>query len=55
MSVRLAAGRGDFVLLDENDGLGQLDQVGDEVTFVQAITPDAFERVDFTFFCGPEA
>lgn len=41
-----------FVLLDENEGLGQLDQVGDEVTFVQAIEPDAFARVDFTFFCG---
>ncbi len=29
-------------------------QVGDEVTFVQAITPDAFDRADFTFFCGTE-
>jgi aspartate-semialdehyde dehydrogenase len=43
-----------FTLLDENDALGQLDQVGDEITFVQAIGPDAFERVDFTFFCGSE-
>lgn len=43
-----------FVLLDEEEGLGQLDQVGDEVTFVQAIAPDAFEHVDFTFFCGRE-
>lgn len=41
-----------FVLLDEDEGLGQLDQVGDEVTFVQAIAPDAFDHVDFTFFCG---
>jgi aspartate-semialdehyde dehydrogenase len=41
-----------FVLLDENEALGQLDQVGDEVTFVQAVGPDAFEGVDFTFFCG---
>lgn len=46
----LAAAR--FVLLDENEALGQLDQVGDEVTFVQSIGPDAFEGVDFTFFCG---
>jgi aspartate-semialdehyde dehydrogenase len=46
----LAAAR--FVLLDENEALGQLDQVGDEVTFVQAIGPDAFEGADFTFFCG---
>jgi aspartate-semialdehyde dehydrogenase len=43
-----------FVLLDEDEALGQLDQVGDEVTFVQAIEPDAFEHVDFTFFCGSE-
>ncbi|HVZ83537.1 MAG TPA: Asd/ArgC dimerization domain-containing protein [Terracidiphilus sp.] len=43
-----------FVLLDDAQGLGQLDQVGDEVTFVQAIEPDAFDRVDFTFFSGSE-
>jgi aspartate-semialdehyde dehydrogenase len=43
-----------FVLLDENEGLGQLDQVGDEVTFVQPISADAFEHIDFTFFCGRE-
>lgn len=43
-----------FVLLDEEEGLGQLDQVGDEITFVQAIEPDAFDHVDFTFFCGSE-
>jgi aspartate-semialdehyde dehydrogenase len=44
-----------FVLLDEEDAQGQLDQVGDEVTFIQTIGPDAFERVDFTFLCGSEA
>ena len=43
-----------FVLLDEEDVQGQLDQVADEITFVQAIGPDAFERIDFTFFCGSE-
>jgi aspartate-semialdehyde dehydrogenase len=43
-----------FTLLDEDEVQGQLDQVGDEVTFVQAIEPDAFDRVDFTFFCGTE-
>jgi aspartate-semialdehyde dehydrogenase len=43
-----------FVLLDEEDVQGQLEQVGDEVTFVQAIGVDAFERMDFTFFCGTE-
>ena len=43
-----------FVLLDEDDALGQLDQVGDEITFVQPITPDSFEHTDFTFFSGLE-
>jgi aspartate-semialdehyde dehydrogenase len=43
-----------FSLLDEDNALGQLDQVGDEITFVQAIVADSFEKVDFTFFCGSE-
>ena len=43
-----------FTLLDEDEALGQLDQVGDEITFVQPIDPDSFEHVDFTFFCGTE-
>jgi len=43
-----------FALLDEEDAQGQLDQVGDEVTFIQAINSGAFERADFTFFCGSE-
>ena len=45
----------DVALLDENEGLGQLDQMGDEITFVQPISADAIEHVDFTFFCGTEA
>jgi aspartate-semialdehyde dehydrogenase len=45
----------DFVLLDDEDAQGQLDQVGDEVTIVQAIGADSFERADFTFFAGTEA
>ena len=44
-----------FVLLDEEDAQGQLDQVGDEVTFIQPIGADAFEHADFTFFCGSES
>jgi len=42
----------DILLFDEDEALGQLDQVGDEITFLHAIAPDSFERVDFTFFCG---
>ena len=41
-----------FVLLDQDEALGTLDQVGDEVTFVQPVAADAFEKTDFTFFCG---
>ena len=44
----------DIVLMDEEEAQGQLDQVGDEITFVQVIGPDAFDHVDFTFFCGSE-
>ncbi len=41
-------------LLDDEEGHGQLDQIGDEATFIQAINADAFDRADFTFFCGSE-
>ena len=44
-----------FALLDEEEAQGQLDQVGDEATFIQAVEQDAFEHADFTFFCGSEA
>lgn len=43
-----------FSLLDDEQSQGQLEQVGDEVTFVQPILSDTFEKVDFTFFCGSE-
>ena len=43
-----------FTLLDEEEAQGQLDQVGDEVTFIQAISAGAFDHADFTFFCGSE-
>ncbi len=43
-----------FVLLDEERSQGQLDQVGDEITFIQALAADAFTNADFTFFCGAE-
>lgn len=44
-----------FSLLDEEETQGQLEQVGDEVTFIQAIGAEAFDRTDFTFFCGSES
>jgi aspartate-semialdehyde dehydrogenase len=43
-----------FLLLDDAEAHGQLDQVGDEVTVVQAVEADSFEKVDFTFFAGTE-
>ena len=43
-----------FTLLDDEQAQGQLDQVGDEITFVQPVLSDSFEKVDFTFFCGSD-
>jgi aspartate-semialdehyde dehydrogenase len=42
----------DIRLLDDNESLGQLEQVQDEVAFVQPVTPDQLETVDFTFFAS---
>jgi aspartate-semialdehyde dehydrogenase len=42
----------EFLLMDDQEALGQLEAVGDEITFIQPITADSFERVDFTFFSG---
>jgi aspartate-semialdehyde dehydrogenase len=44
----------DFVLMDEEDQIGQLESVGDEMTFVQRIDPTSFERADFVFFADSE-
>jgi aspartate-semialdehyde dehydrogenase len=42
----------EFVLMDDKEALGQLEAVGDEITFIQPITAGSFERVDFSFFAG---
>jgi aspartate-semialdehyde dehydrogenase len=42
----------DFVLMDDQEPIGQLESVGDEVTFIQQITPASFAHTDFTFFSG---
>ena len=42
----------EFALMDDQQALGQLEAVGDEVTFIQPITAESFERIDFTFFAG---
>ena len=42
----------DFVLMDDQEAIGQLEAVGDEVTFIQQITNASFQHADFTFFTG---
>ncbi len=42
----------EFVLMDDQEAIGQLEAVGDEVTFIQQITAASFVQADFTFFTG---
>lgn len=42
----------DFLLMDDEAELGSLEAVGDEVTFIQRIDAESFQRVDFAFFAG---
>jgi aspartate-semialdehyde dehydrogenase len=42
----------DVKLLDDDESLGQLEAVGDEVTFIQNVRNEQFHGVDFTFFAG---
>ncbi|HEY6305446.1 MAG TPA: Asd/ArgC dimerization domain-containing protein [Candidatus Angelobacter sp.] len=44
----------DTLLLDDNESLGQLDRVQDEISFVQPVTRDKFENIDFSFFAADE-
>jgi aspartate-semialdehyde dehydrogenase len=45
----------DIKLLDDDESLGQLERVQDEVAFVQPVTPDQLENVDFTFFASEDS
>jgi aspartate-semialdehyde dehydrogenase len=46
----------DIKLLDDDESLGKLESVGDEVTFIQKVRADEFRNVDFTFFAAdPES
>src|SRR5262249_36535806 len=40
----------DVKLLDDDDSLGQLETMGDEVSFIQSVRAEQFDKVDFTFF-----
>jgi aspartate-semialdehyde dehydrogenase len=44
----------DIRLLDDDESLGQLEAMGDEVTFVQSVNREQFERVDIAFFASDE-
>ncbi len=43
-------------MLDDDDSLGQLEALGDEVSFIQSVRLEQFEKIDFTFFAAdPDA
>lgn len=42
----------DIKLLDDDESLGTLEPVGDDVTFVQKVTRDNLENLDFAFFAS---
>ena len=41
-------------LLDDDESLGQLEALKDEITFIQGVRAEQFENVDFTFFASDE-
>jgi aspartate-semialdehyde dehydrogenase len=45
----------DVRLLDDDESLGQLEVLGDEISFIQAVRAEQFENVDFTFFASDAA
>lgn len=44
----------DIKLLDDDEALGQLETMGDEVTFIQRVRTEQFEHLDFTFFASDQ-
>jgi aspartate-semialdehyde dehydrogenase len=44
----------DIRLLDDDEALGQLEAMGDEISFIQSVRAEQFEHVDFTFFASNE-
>jgi aspartate-semialdehyde dehydrogenase len=42
----------DVKLLDDDESLGKLESVGDEVTFIQNVRTEQFQNIDFTFFAA---
>ena len=42
----------DIKLLDDDESLGQLESVGEEITFIQKVRAEQFQNIDFTFFAS---
>jgi aspartate-semialdehyde dehydrogenase len=42
----------DVRLLDDDESLGQLEAMGDEISFIQAVRSEQFDNVDFAFFAS---
>jgi aspartate-semialdehyde dehydrogenase len=44
----------DIRLLDNDESMGQLEAMGDEISFIQRVRAEQFENVDFAFFASDE-
>jgi len=44
----------DVKLLDDDESLGQLETMGDEITFIQSVRSEQFDHLDFTFFASDQ-
>jgi len=42
----------DIKLLDDDESLGQLETLKDEITFIQSVRTEQFDKIDFTFFAS---
>ena len=42
----------DIRLLDDDESLGLLETMGDEISFIQSVRAEQFDHVDFTFFAA---
>lgn len=42
----------DIRLLDDDESLGQLESMGDEISFIQSVRAEQFDHVDFAFFAA---
>jgi aspartate-semialdehyde dehydrogenase len=44
----------DIRLLDDDESMGQLEAMGDEISFIQRVRAEQFENVDFAFFASDQ-